>query len=111
MTENRCKGSGINLQKIFGADQEGLKDFSREVLQEVLEQEMTDAIGAEKGERSPGRLGYHSGPPTTRNCASASQAEGTLLRAASDEQFGAQARQPAAAQLNGSGELKTWMPD
>jgi len=31
------------------------------VLQEVLEQEMTDALGAEKGERSPGRLGYRCG--------------------------------------------------
>jgi transposase-like protein len=38
-----------------------LKELLREVLQEVLEQEMTDTLGAEKGERSPGRLGYRSG--------------------------------------------------
>jgi putative transposase len=31
------------------------------LLREVLKQEMTDAIGAEKGERTPGRLGYPSG--------------------------------------------------
>ena len=31
------------------------------MLQEVLEAEMTDALGAAKGERSAGRLGYGSG--------------------------------------------------
>jgi transposase-like protein len=61
MTRNKCKGSRINLQEIFGAEKDGFKELLREVLQEVLEQEMTDALGAEKGERSPGRLGYRSG--------------------------------------------------
>jgi hypothetical protein len=31
------------------------------VLQEVLEQGMTDTLGAAKGERIEGRLGYRSG--------------------------------------------------
>jgi putative transposase len=61
MTQNKCKGSRINLQEIFGANKDSLKELLREVLQEVLEQEMTDTLGAEKGERSPGRLGYRSG--------------------------------------------------
>ena len=61
MTGNKCKGNRINLQEIFGADRDSFKVLLREVLQEVLEQEMTDALGAEKGERSPGRLGYRSG--------------------------------------------------
>lgn len=61
MTWNQCKGGRINLQEIFGANKDGLKELMREVLQEVLEQEMTDVIGAEKGERSPGRLGYRWG--------------------------------------------------
>jgi hypothetical protein len=61
MTGNRCKGHRIKLQEIFGAEKDGLQELLRAVLQEVLEQEMTDAPGAEKGERSPGRLGYHSG--------------------------------------------------
>jgi len=33
----------------------------RTALQEVLEAEMTEALGAEKGERTAGRLGYRSG--------------------------------------------------
>jgi putative transposase len=61
MTGNKCKGNRINLQEIFGADKDSFKALLREVLQEVLEQEMTDTLGAEKGERSPGRLGYRSG--------------------------------------------------
>jgi len=61
MTRNKCKGNRINLQEIFGASKDSFKELLREVLQEVLEQEMTDAPGAEKGERSPGRLGYRSG--------------------------------------------------
>ena len=61
MTGNKCKGRRINLQEIFGADRDSFKVLLREVLQEVLEQEMTDTLGAEKGERSPWRLGYRSG--------------------------------------------------
>jgi putative transposase len=61
MTLNKCKSSRFNLQEVFGSDRDGLKELLREVLQEVLEQEMTDVLGAEKGERSPGRLGYRSG--------------------------------------------------
>ncbi len=61
MTGNQCKRGRINLQEIFGANKDSLKELLGEVLQEVLEQEMTDVLGAEKGERSPGRLGYRSG--------------------------------------------------
>jgi putative transposase len=61
MTRNQCKGRRINPQEIFGGGRDALKELLREVLQEVLEQEMTDVLGAEKGERTPGRLGYRSG--------------------------------------------------
>jgi transposase-like protein len=37
-------------------DREGLKELFRGVLQEVLEAEMTEAIGALKNERTEGRL-------------------------------------------------------
>jgi hypothetical protein len=43
---------------MFGVGKDSFKELWREVLPEVLDQEMTDSIGAEKGERSPGRLGY-----------------------------------------------------
>ena len=40
---------------------DGLREIVRAVMQEMLEAEMTDALGAEKGERTVARLGYRSG--------------------------------------------------
>ncbi len=37
-----------------------MKEFVRSVVQEVLEAEMDAALGATKGERTDGRLGYRS---------------------------------------------------
>lgn len=50
-----------DLRAALEADQVWLKDVVRKHLQDVLEAEMTDALGAEKSERSDGRLGYRSG--------------------------------------------------
>ena len=61
MTENKFKRKQLDLKALFSKENDGLKDILREVVQEVLEQEMTEAIGAGKSERSPGRLGYRSG--------------------------------------------------
>jgi len=61
MTKKKSKALKINLQEVFSEDRDMLKVLIREVLQEVLGQEMTEALGAEKGERSPDRLGYRSG--------------------------------------------------
>ena len=41
-------------------DEEFLRALGRTALQEVLEAEMTEAVGAEKGERTAGRQGYRS---------------------------------------------------
>lgn len=40
MTERMCKGRGINLQDIFSEEKDGLKELLREMLQEVLEQDI-----------------------------------------------------------------------
>jgi hypothetical protein len=45
----------------LAADQEFLRPTVEAVLQELLEAEMTEALGAEKRERTPARLGYRSG--------------------------------------------------
>jgi len=63
MTRNRCKGDRINPQEIFGASRDGLEELLRAVLQEVLEQEMTDALGAETGEEVLGA--WDTAPATT----------------------------------------------
>ena len=38
-----------------------MRALVRTALQEMLEAEMTEALGAEKGERAEGRQGYRSG--------------------------------------------------
>jgi transposase-like protein len=39
---------------------DGLHEVIRAVMQEVLEAEMDEALGASKSERTPERLGYHA---------------------------------------------------
>jgi putative transposase len=43
------------------SDRDGLRELFQSVVQEVLEAEMTEAVGAGKGERTEGRAGYRSG--------------------------------------------------
>jgi len=50
MNGNKRKGDRINLPEIFGACKGGLKGLLREVFQEGREQEMTNALRAEKGD-------------------------------------------------------------
>jgi transposase-like protein len=49
------------LSKIIATFDPSLREIVRAVMQEMLEAEMTDALGAEKGERTAARLGYRSG--------------------------------------------------
>src|SRR4051795_6933103 len=61
MTEVQGKLSVAAAKELLKGSPDGLREVVRAVLQEVLEAEMTDALGAAKGERSAARLGYRSG--------------------------------------------------
>jgi transposase-like protein len=61
MTKVEGKASRIDLKGLVEADGDFLRALMRTALQEVLEAEMADAVGAAKGERTPARLGYRSG--------------------------------------------------
>jgi hypothetical protein len=61
MTKKRGKSGTIDVKGIVAEDEEFLRALVRAALQEVLEAEMTEAVGAEKGERTAGRQGYRSG--------------------------------------------------
>jgi transposase-like protein len=45
----------------MGANHDKLREIVQDLLQEMLEGEMTEALGAGKSERSEGRIGYRSG--------------------------------------------------
>jgi putative transposase len=61
MTKLESRTTIAAVKDLFATHPDGLKEVVRAVLQEVLEAEMTEALGAEKGERSVNRLGYRAG--------------------------------------------------
>ena len=61
MTEKKGKGEVVDVKALLAGDEEFVRTLMRAALQEVLEAEMTEAVGAGKGERTPSRLGYRSG--------------------------------------------------
>ena len=61
MTERKSKSGTIDVKALLAGDEEFLRALVRTALEEVLEVEMSEALGAEKGERTAGRRGYRSG--------------------------------------------------
>ena len=61
MAEAQAKLSVAAAKELLKGSPDGLREIVRAVLQEVLEAEMTDALGAAKGERTAARLGYRAG--------------------------------------------------
>jgi transposase-like protein len=61
MTKRQGKSGTIDVKALLAGDEEFLRALARAALQEVLGVEMTEAVGAEKGERTSGRQGYRSG--------------------------------------------------
>jgi putative transposase len=61
MTRKDINRTLKEIKAMIGEDGEFLRPMERTVIQEFLEAEMAQAVGAEKGERVEGRLSYRSG--------------------------------------------------
>jgi putative transposase len=61
MTKREGKGEVVDLKGLLSRDDEFLRAAVQALVQEALEAEMAEAIGAAKGERTEGRLSYRSG--------------------------------------------------
>lgn len=61
MTKREDKTVSNAVKEILLSNPDGLRDVIRAVMQEVLEAEMDETLGASKSERTPERLGYRSG--------------------------------------------------
>ena len=61
MTKKEPKLTSTAVKDLMLQNPEGMREVVRAVLQEVLEAEMNDVLGAAKGERTPERLGYRAG--------------------------------------------------
>jgi putative transposase len=61
MTRRKGKADLIDVKELLERDEDFLQVALQALLQAALEAEMTEAIGAEKGERTEARLAYRSG--------------------------------------------------
>src|SRR6184192_2797468 len=66
MTKKQGKSGTIDVKALLAQDEEFLRALVRTALQEVLEAEMTEALGAEKGERAAGRQALAHWPAAAR---------------------------------------------
>ena len=61
MTRRDAKSDVVDLKALLQRDADYLRAMVQSIVQATLEAEMTEAIGAEKGERTETRLSYRSG--------------------------------------------------
>ncbi len=61
MTKNETKPSLAAVKELMGGNRDQLREIVGDLLQDLLEAEMTERLGAGKSERSSERLGYRSG--------------------------------------------------
>ncbi|SFG40920.1 Transposase, Mutator family [Novosphingobium sp. CF614] len=61
MTKTEDRPTIAAVQELLKQSPDGLREIVRNVMQQMLEAEMSDALGAGKCERVEGRLGYRSG--------------------------------------------------
>jgi putative transposase len=61
LTEKKSRSEIIDVKAVLAGDDAFVRTVVRAALQEVLEAEMAEAVGAAKGERTPSPRGYRSG--------------------------------------------------
>ena len=61
MTQEKSTQARANLKALIAEDKNFLREIVREAMQQILEAEMTDTVGARFGERTEERLGYRAG--------------------------------------------------
>ena len=60
MTRKQDSAKKTNWKELMSEQEDFLRPLIREILQEILETEMDEALGTEKGERTANRRGYRS---------------------------------------------------
>jgi putative transposase len=61
MLRGKLRPTLEDVKALLAEDQDFLRPIVEAVLKELLAAEMTEALGAAKGERTAARLGYRSG--------------------------------------------------
>src|SRR5580692_12150760 len=60
-TRKKITPSLREIKELMAGEEDFLRPLVGLVVQEILEAEMNEALGAQKGERTEGRMGYRSG--------------------------------------------------
>ncbi len=61
MTAKKLRTDGRDWKALLADDADLMREIVRAAVSEILEVEMSEALGAERGERSETRLGYRAG--------------------------------------------------
>jgi putative transposase len=61
MTRRQDSAKSVNWKELMAEQEDFLRPLIQEVIQQVLEGEMDETLGAGKGERTPNRQGYRAG--------------------------------------------------
>ena len=61
MTTSKPRTNGADWKALLADDADLMREIVRAAVTEILEVEMTEALGAERSERTEGRLGYRAG--------------------------------------------------
>jgi len=61
MTQKKDNASKADWKEIFNSGPDGLRQLVQQVVQEVLEADREETIGAQQSERTTERVGYRSG--------------------------------------------------
>jgi putative transposase len=61
MTRSKLRTEKPDWKALLAGDADLMREIVRAAVSEILEVEMTEALGAERGERTEGRLGYRAG--------------------------------------------------
>src|SRR4051794_15477140 len=61
MTQKKDSATAADWRAILGSGLEGMRPLVQQIVQEVLEAEMDETLGAQRSERTPERVGYRSG--------------------------------------------------
>ena len=61
MTRSKDNAKKLDVKQVIGEQEDFLRALIEQTVQQVLEAEMDQALGAGKGERTETRLGYRSG--------------------------------------------------
>jgi putative transposase len=61
MTRKQDSAKAVDWKEVMRGQEDFLRPLIREVIQQVLEAEMEEVVGAERSERTPNRQGYRAG--------------------------------------------------